>query len=69
MHRIYESVIERHLTKYDQMIFLTGPRQVGKTTSVKSIKPDYPHLYLNWDNFDDRKIIISGYQEILKLIH
>lgn len=38
MRRIYESLIKRHLDHYDQMIFLTAPRQVGKTTLVQSIK-------------------------------
>ena len=32
MERIYESLIEHHLQEYDQMVFLAGARQVGKTT-------------------------------------
>ena len=32
IERIYTSVIKRHLANYQQMIFLSGPRQAGKTT-------------------------------------
>lgn len=46
------------MNQYRQMVFLTGPRQVGKTTLCKSIsQKDY---YFNWDNQDDRVLIISG---------
>ena len=39
------------------MIFLVGPRQVGKTTLAKSfLTPPLPGItYFNWDNTDDRK--------------
>ncbi|MBN1307657.1 MAG: ATP-binding protein [Chitinispirillaceae bacterium] len=40
------------------MVFLAGPRQVGKTTTSRSIFPDA--LYLNWDNTDHRSIILKG---------
>ncbi len=40
-----------------KMIFLSGPRQVGKTTLAQSLFPK--HVYLNWDNLDHRKIMIS----------
>ena len=43
MKRIYQYVIEEHLTSYDQMIFLAGPRQVGKTTIATSIKTLFQH--------------------------
>ncbi|MCX6720143.1 MAG: AAA family ATPase [Candidatus Staskawiczbacteria bacterium] len=65
MKRIYEAVIQNHLQRYDQMIFLTGPRQVGKTTLVKSLRSEDNHIYLNWDNLNDKKTIISGYDEIV----
>jgi predicted AAA+ superfamily ATPase len=32
---IYDAVLTEHLKKYRQMAFLTGPRQVGKTTLVR----------------------------------
>jgi len=30
--RIYSSIIKEHLDDYQQMVFLSGPRQAGKTT-------------------------------------
>ena len=69
MKRIYEAIIQNHLQRYDQMIFLTGPRQVGKTTLVKSLRSENNHVYLNWDNLNDKKTIISGYDEIIAPLH
>ncbi len=45
-----------------KMVFLGGPRQVGKTTLARFIgaKEYHNHSYLNWDNRDDRKMIING---------
>ena len=43
-----------------KMVFLLGPRQVGKTTLAKSLMADYPRAqYLNWDVADDRRIILG----------
>lgn len=66
MERTYHSVIQEHIEKYDQMIFLSGPRQVGKTTLAQSLKntTDY-FLYLNWDDTDDRERILQGPNAIL----
>lgn len=44
------------------MAFVSGPRQVGKTTCCRS-KAD---LYLNWDNQDDREDILAGPARIAK---
>ena len=45
------------------MVFLGGPRQVGKTTfaqaQIKNYKDEHPD-YLNWDSVDDRKRILNG---------
>ncbi|MCP4601617.1 MAG: ATP-binding protein [Proteobacteria bacterium] len=39
----------------EKMVFLAGPRQVGKTTLAKQLLSDDPEgLYLNWDNREDR---------------
>ncbi|MDO8667990.1 MAG: ATP-binding protein [bacterium] len=45
-----------------KMVFIGGPRQVGKTTLSKIIGgQEYKKfLYLNWDNREDRKKIIDG---------
>lgn len=40
------------------MIFVTGPRQIGKTFLAKQIMTEFKNpQYLNYDNSDDRKII------------
>ncbi len=47
----------------ERMLFLGGPRQVGKTTLAQSLLPDYRDGdagYLNWDFPEDKKLILSG---------
>lgn len=61
-------MIERYLEQYilkdvkDKMVFISGPRQVGKTTLARDIGekffPDI-YAYLNWDNRQDRKAILA----------
>ncbi len=65
MKRIYLPVIAHHLTHYRQMVFLTGPRQVGKTTLSKQCLQDYQYIYLNWDNIRDKALILAGMEAIL----
>lgn len=48
------------------MAFISGPRQVGKTTSCCSFTSE--HHYFNWDNDDDRQLIISGPNAIMDKI-
>lgn len=61
MKRIYTSVIKEHFARYQQMVFLIGPRQAGKTTVSLMTKEFTAQLsYLNWDNLDHRKIILEG---------
>lgn len=46
-----------------KMVFLGGPRQVGKTTFAQSLLKNYKDEhpgYLNWDNVEDRKKIKQG---------
>jgi predicted AAA+ superfamily ATPase len=54
--RLYGSVLTDHLAQYRQMAFLTGPRQVGKTTTCRALGD----MYLNWDNDDHRALILRG---------
>jgi predicted AAA+ superfamily ATPase len=43
------------------MIFVSGPRQIGKTTLAKQILgPAQADRYLNWDIDDDRVRILKG---------
>ena len=40
-----------------KMVFVDGPRQVGKTTLARLCLGLVPGVYLNWDNRDDRREI------------
>ncbi len=58
MRRYLFDQILKDLAK--KMVFITGPRQVGKTYLSKQIMTQYDKpQYLNYDNFTDRKIIIE----------
>ena len=63
MRRYLEKEILRDISK--KMVFLGGPRQVGKTTMAKQIIKDFPYekskkgLYLNWDFDEDQENIIQ----------
>ena len=63
--RLYQTIIDDHLQTCRQMIFLPGPRQVGKTTLVKQLQQRYElSMYLNWDNIKHRTSIQRGYDDI-----
>jgi len=65
IRRIYTSIIKKHLENYQQMIFLSGPRQAGKTTVSLMVKEFTSRFsYLNWDNIDHRKIILEGVEAV-----
>ncbi len=43
------------------MLILSGPRQVGKTTTVREAGVQHgPHTYLSWDNIRDRQTLLQG---------
>ena len=48
----------------EKMVFVGGPRQVGKTTLALALlgdpKRERSAAYLNWDAFDDRAAILAG---------
>lgn len=65
MKRLYHYLILAHLKEFRQMVFLAGPRQVGKTTTSLSFNEYSNHFYyFNWDNQNDRKKIISGPERV-----
>ncbi|MBF0106158.1 MAG: ATP-binding protein [Deltaproteobacteria bacterium] len=60
--RYISSLIKKDLAK--KMVFVGGPRQVGKTTLAESIMNDYRRdnksgLCLNWDFDEDRRAILG----------
>ncbi len=66
MKRLYSQIVEEHFTSLDQMAFLAGPRQVGKTTITKEVcEEEGDFLYLNWDYSPEREIILSGADKII----
>jgi predicted AAA+ superfamily ATPase len=70
--------LTRYLTPYivddlkKKMVFLGGPRQVGKTTLAQSLIPDYHDghpAYLNWDSdFDRKRMKERGWSKSERLI-
>ena len=54
--RIYDALLVEHLTNNRQMAFVSGPRQVGKTTTCRR----HTDAYCNWDNLDDRELVLAG---------
>ncbi len=57
---IYQS-LWKDLSAEKSMIFLSGPRQVGKTTFMREIiAKGYPHTtYFNWDIVDNKKTLLQ----------
>lgn len=47
------------------MALVSGPRQVGKTTTCRSVSNEY----LNWDNADDRRLLLRGPASIAEALH
>jgi predicted AAA+ superfamily ATPase len=58
--RYYGHVFQKHLKQYRQMLFVSGARQVGKTTCCRSLG----QVYLDWDNESHREIILKGPQAV-----
>ncbi len=54
--RLYDTLLAEHLAKQRQMAFVSGPRQVGKTTTCRV----HGDTYIDWDNIDDRESILAG---------
>lgn len=54
--RIYDAILAEHLASHRQMALVSGPRQVGKTTTCRA----HATRYMNWDNTDDREAILAG---------
>ncbi len=54
--RMYTDLLKEHLSDNRQMAFVSGPRQVGKTSVCRSLSTGY----LNWDDQDARDLILRG---------
>jgi len=65
MAEIHERYLKNPVTKdlKDRMVFIGGPRQVGKTTLALTFlsEPTEKHpAYLNWDNITTRSSLLKG---------
>jgi len=68
MQRHYKNTLVSHFSSHRQMIMVSGPRQVGKTTLARSIASAQETFYLNWDDFDDRELLLQGGKAIAQHI-
>ncbi len=56
MDRLYDAVILEHFRDHRQMLFLMGPRQVGKTTTARaSAAAIGESTCFSWDNSADQR--------------
>ena len=61
MERDLYRKIWNEFSSYRQMVFITGPRQSGKTTFTEIIAGDYTNsLYFDWDIIDDKRKLIQN---------
>ena len=58
--RIYNEIVSQSLKNFRQMVFLSGPRQVGKTTVAKV----HANHYLNWDKDSVKQLVLSGQEKV-----
>ncbi len=67
MKRLYYEYVFWHMKQHDQMLFLMGPRQVGKTTLAKDLLEEWKlGIYLSWDNLNHRKLILEGADAVVR---
>jgi predicted AAA+ superfamily ATPase len=64
--RLYTALLRAHFREHRQIALLAGPRQVGKTTVFRTLGADA--RYLNWDDADDRRLILLGPQAIAEAL-
>ena len=63
--RFYTALLEDHFRNNRQMALVSGPHQVGKTTACR----DQADFYLNWDNADDRRVLLRGPSALAEHLH
>ncbi|MFA6038381.1 MAG: ATP-binding protein [Legionellales bacterium] len=61
MDRIYYNIALEHFGRGNEMLFLPGPRQVGKTTVSEALMAHFPGShYLSWDTVETKSLILQG---------
>ena len=61
--RLYTEILREHLAENRQMAFVSGPRQVGKTTVCRGMAS----TYINWDDQDSRDRVLKGPAEVARV--
>ena len=61
--RVYQAILADHFARHRQMAFLSGPRQVGKTTLAEALVGD---RLINWDDADERRLLLAGPKEVAR---
>jgi predicted AAA+ superfamily ATPase len=56
--RALSASLAAHFASHRQMAFVSGPRQVGKTTICRGLSPDA--AYFDWDDEDARRVVLRG---------
>jgi uncharacterized protein len=68
LDRHYIAAAEEHFSELRQMLFLSGPRQVGKTTMATALcQRRQRALSLNWDRQGEREHILRGPDHVAQL--
>lgn len=69
MDRHYHRFLASSLVEHRQMAFVSGARQVGKTTLAKQIAENFSMaIYLNWDDIEHRQIILGDMANLVDLL-
>ncbi len=68
MERLYKHILQTHFLENNQIAIVSGARQVGKTTLARDIHNPDNVFYLNWDDFNDRELLLKGSQSIAEYV-
>lgn len=66
MKRLYEEILSLHFKENNIMAFVTGARQVGKTTTCRGFQSNIK--YFSWDNLNHRQSILLGPENVAELL-
>lgn len=62
--RLYDAMLAEHLATHRQMAFVTGPRQVGKTTTCRQLAT----RVIYWDSSEGRDLVLASHEHFMERI-